>query len=223
MAVKLTADTSELKKYIASYEGNAEKVINATLSDFRKRAPGWVAAEVVKEYNIKKNEIVHTKNTKRSAGRVGINSGTIDTAAIIYMGRPLTPLHFSVTPKQSRGFSKGKTLVNAENLEIAGGRNPVAAYARIPRSYSVTMQVKKGHKETLKGKYDTPPFMAPVRKGSSTMIPFQRKPDSNELVAFRSLSLPQMIENNEVSEGISKAISENLGKRLDHHVARFLG
>lgn len=222
MWYELKADFSALNKYIESYENNAEKAIKATLNDFKRRAPSWIAAEVVKEYTIKKNEIVQSKSTKRTAGISNVQGNTIDTAVIIYKGRPLTPLHFSVTPKVSKGLTDKKALINANGLDIAGGRKPEAAYSRMPKKYKIKMAVKKGKQEQLVGKYDTPPFMAPVKKGSTTQIPFQRKADSKEIVAFRSVSLPQMVQNETVAEGIQKEINDKLRKRFEHHVERFM-
>lgn len=201
---------------INKMEKDTQKVLDRTLSDFRSRGPGWVSQEVVKEYNVKKGEV-------SKGGKIGtvFVQKTSDDIFIKYKGRPLTPVHFSLTPKASKGFRKGKTLIPANHLNIMGGRTPVAAYAAIPRKYKVSMTVKKGKKEQITGKYDTPVFLAPAKKGSGTMIPFQRTSnDAREIVGIKTVSLPQMIENDKVQEGIGKAIDEKLGKRLDYHMSK---
>lgn len=47
---QITAKLDNMKKA-------PQAVLDRTLSDARTRVPGWVAKEVVKEYNIPKNEI----------------------------------------------------------------------------------------------------------------------------------------------------------------------
>ena len=64
------------------------------MSDIRKRAPGWIAAEVVQIYGIKKTDI-----TSQTAGKVKVTGEKVYDAKIIYNGRMLTPTHFGMTPK----------------------------------------------------------------------------------------------------------------------------
>lgn len=211
-------DFDKIKSKIDKMGKDAQKVIDRTLGDFRQRGPGWVSQEVVKEYNIKKGEA----SKGGDAGTVRVNASA-DNISIEYKGRPLTPIHFSLTPKQGKGFKNGKTLVNAAKLNIKDGRTPPAAYAAIPRKYKVNMTVKKGQKKQIAGKHNTPVFLGGVTKGSSKMIPFQRIPGTDKLEAIRSVSLPQMVDNDTVQENISQAIDEKLGKRFDHYAKMYLG
>ena len=57
----------KVKKSINETQKNAEKALKATMSDVRKRAPGWVAAEVTEVYGIKKADI-----TTQKAGKVKV-------------------------------------------------------------------------------------------------------------------------------------------------------
>ena len=218
--VKLSNYNSILNE-IGKMESNAQKVIDRTLKDFKTRGVGWVAQEVVKEYNIKKSDV----NKSGPVGRIKVTNNNGESG-IVYQGHPLTPLHFSITPKQSKGFRKGKTLVNAKNLNVQtpyhtkNGEKPVAAFARIPRKYKVNVTIKKGEKKELKGKYDTPVFMASVK--GARAIPFQRVPETDKMESIKTVSLPQMVDNDEVQKGIGKAIDEKLGKRFDHYSNMYL-
>lgn len=207
--VNLSAVTRRMRQM----SENAERVVELTLKDFKSRAPGWVAQEVTKEYNIKKAEI---KPGRGGAGSVRAQGDTIGTASLVYKGRVLTPVHFGMTPKVPK----------------AGG------------TYMIKVQIKKGQKKTLgknkkltkrqrqnigrnfrrQGTQNSPksPVML-LSNGGGGYIPFQRKSQRrNDLEAVRTLSMPQMVSNEKVSEAIHEAINEKLGARLDHHMQRLM-
>ena len=75
----------------------AENAISRTIGDFKKRAPSWVSQEIVKEYNIKKSEI--NTQSKQSIGNISGSGNAGSGLEIVYRGRVLTPVHFSMTPK----------------------------------------------------------------------------------------------------------------------------
>lgn len=213
MSVKIELkDYKQIMSDLGKLEKSARKVVDATTKDFKSRGPGWISQEVTKEYRIKKAEV----SKSSSAGTVKPKLQG-DTISIAYKGRVLTPLHFLLTPKAAKGFKNSKTLVNADNLNIAGGRTPPTAYARTPRKYKVSVTIKKGSKKQLLGKNDNPVFIGP------NGLPFQRTGDGRKIDVIRTVSLPQMVGNEEVQENISKTIDEKLGKRFEHHMKRFMG
>ena len=57
------------------------------------------------------------------------------------------------------------------------------------------------------------------RADGTSYIPFQRKStDRKDIQAIKTVSVPQMIDSERTAPNITKAINENLGKRLDHHM-----
>lgn len=184
----------------------AEKVTKRTLSDIRKRAPGWVATSVTNVYNIKKADVrgAETKG-KKPAGSVKVTGKKIDEMQLVFEGRLLTPVHFGMTPKVP---PKGK-------------------------NYTLRMQVKKGQRQTI-GRYKAKrtaggPYseqshniLLPTGANSPdkvSHIPFQRMSKRrNDIKKFTTLSIPQMITSEDVSKDIQETLSENVGKRLDHHL-----
>ena len=57
------------------------------------------------------------------------------------------------------------------------------------------------------------------RVDGTSYIPFQRKStDRKDVKAVKGPSVPQMIDSERTAPNITKAINENLGKRLDHHL-----
>lgn len=67
------------------------------------------------------------------------------------------------------------------------------------------------------GKHKTIGGTAPT--GSGGYIPFQREGDGHTPIkSIKTVSVPQMITNPQVSEKITEAIDEGLRKRLEHHL-----
>ena len=58
----------------------------------------------------------------------------------------------------------------------------------------------------------------------ATYIPFQRKSiNRKDVEAVKTVSLPQMVSSKRTEEAIQNAISDNLGKRLDHYMEQHMG
>ena len=66
------------------------KVMDSLASDAKKRVPGWVAAEVVKQYGVKKGDI-----TGQKIGNVRTEGSDFTEVRVVYTGRVLTPIDFS--------------------------------------------------------------------------------------------------------------------------------
>lgn len=175
-------------KELNSMESKSKKVIDRTVGDFRSRGPGWVSQEVVKDYNIKKKEINSALSKKKSAGTIKISGTRIDNMQLIYSGRALTPVHFGMRP-----------TTRPKN-----------------KSYKVTAIVKKSEGRKVLSKKA---FLANSGLEGSRQIPFQRTTDKRyPIEPIRTISVPQMISNESVMERINNKISQELEKRLKHHV-----
>lgn len=182
-------DKEKLKKQLKNNEKALGTAMKRTISDFKSRAPGWVASCVTEKYTVKKADVRNSLKAKVKAGAVKIAGVTVDGMALKYSGGLLTPTHFQMTPK----------------AKPEGGRR-----------YTVKAKIKKdGPKKTLSSRA----FLAPVSGEGSTQIPFQRKGSSRLPVeAIKTLSVPQMIENDKVSSEIQKRIEEGLSKRMEHNM-----
>lgn len=204
---------NEVARRMRQMSENAEKVVELTLKDFKKLAPGWVAQEVRKEYNVKYATI------KPKGGRgasVRAQGDTIGTASLVYKGRVLTPVHFGMTPK-----APGKSGRYTLNVEIKKGQKKALGHVK-----PLTKRQRKniGRNFTRQGTQNSPrsPIML-MPNGGGGYIPFQRRSQRrNDLKAVRTLSMPQMVSNEKVNETIHKRINEELGKKLDHHMQRLM-
>ncbi|MCR4674058.1 MAG: hypothetical protein K5675_03530 [Lachnospiraceae bacterium] len=88
--------------------------------------------------------------------------------------------------------------------------------SRPKKGYRVSMEVKKGQRKNLPADV----FLASA--GGEKALPFQRKgPSRLPIEVKKTVSVPQMITNAEVSDNIYKRINEELEKRLDHHITRY--
>ena len=201
---------------IHSIENAGKVAVKTTLKDIKSRAPGWIAAEVTKVYNIKKGEITPSKGKgadgkpKKMAGSITASGDTIEEFAITYKGRLLTPVHFGMTPKAP---PHGK-------------------------SYTLKMQVLKGKKEVI-GRYKSKrqPH-GPYSKRSHNIlmgtgntqgegtnyIPFQRMSERRlDLKKFTTVSVPQMITSERTHDAIMDKLYTETSKRLEHNLNRVIG
>lgn len=208
-----------LLSQIRQLEDGGRKAVKNTVNDMKARAPSWVAAAVTQKYNISKKEIIpgsvkKGKNGEKTAvdqaGKVRTTGETIETFQMIYEGRLLTPVHFGMTPK-----------------------TPPAG-----KSYTLKMQVIKGQKKVIGrykntrtpgGPYSEKSHNILMGTGSAkddgvSHIPFQRiSRTRTDLQKFTTISVPQMVDNEEVNEKILERLNTEAAKRLQHHLDRALG
>ena len=146
-------------------------------------------------------DITATYNIKQKEAKGSMNSsGNGLDATININGRPLTFSHFGLKPK------------NAPNK----------------KSYSVSVEVKKGNRETLERLttflYNGTAFSRRDESGKIVgRITGSKGQKRNYMRPLYSLSVPQMAENEEVSDKIREDINKNLLKRAEHYLERYLG
>lgn len=179
---------------IKGMQEKSKRVVNRTVGDFKSRGPGWVAQEIVKEYNIQKRDINETdRKIVKGRGGIKVKGTKLDDISIVYRGRLLTPTHFTMKPtlRPSRG---NKYLVSAKIKKTQG-------------------RVNLGSKV----------FLANAGEKSTIQIPWQRRSNARYPIdVVKTVSVPQMITNKQVSEGIHEQINAKLEKRLEHHLKQIL-
>ncbi len=197
--IKLSFHGEDVVKALQRRQKEYEKAISRTILDMKSRAPGAVASAVTETFNIKKSEITpasktSSKSTKKATS-VKVVGERLESLALVYRGRVLTPTHFGMTPKVP----------------------PMPA-----KKYKIKYEIKKGTKQTLEGKPNLakPPFLAPNGYGQN--IPFQRRIEGRDLAySVRTVSVPQMIKNErDVQPELERRLTELLSKRLDYHMSK---
>ena len=205
-------DYKTVKKQIEQMKDAPQKVMQAMYSDASKRVPGWIATEVTKTYGVKKSEI-----SDGSIGKVKVQGDNIKNMKVVYTGRLLTPTHFSMSPKEPKpggGYTLKATVIKGERKTLG----------------QVKKLTKKQRKElgknlTRSGSQNSPksPIML-MRANGGHYLPFQRvSKNRKDIEAIKTISLPQMVSSKRTEEAIQQAINEGLGKRLDHHMKRYMG
>lgn len=176
-------------------------VFERTLKDMRSRVPGKVASAVTSVYGIKKSEIKCKSNSfKRGAGKIYARGNDLASFELLYYGRSLTPLHFGMTPKQ------------APSSENSKGR----------KKYKVKAKIKKIAKTFKPDAPNGGVFLAPTQK-TSTILPWMRHSEKPlDITPIKTLSLPQMVDNERVREIINKDLGELCKKRFDNALKQHL-
>lgn len=200
-----------LKKRIEDMKKAPTKVLKALTSDAKKRAPGWVAAEVANVYGVKKGEI-----TGKKIGSVNVQGMSFDKVKIIYKGRPLTHTHFSMSPKSPKPDRGPYTL---KATVINGDRKTLGKIKKLTKKQRAAMT--KNFTGSGSQKSDRSPIML-MRANGGQYLPFQRtSKNRNDIEAVKTVSLPQMVSSERTHEGIQKSLNDNIGKRMDHHMKRY--
>jgi hypothetical protein len=188
------------------------QVMKNVTADAKKRVPGWVAAEVTKVYGVKKGDI-----TGQKIGRAKPEGNSFKEARIVYTGRVLTPTHFNMSPKVPNpggGYTLKATIVK-------GQRTTLGKVKKLTKKQRAALG--KNFTGTGTRNSDHSPIML-MRANGGQYLPFQRKSvNRKDIDAIKTISLPQMVSSQRTEEGIRRGINEGLGKRLEHHMNRFMG
>lgn len=177
-----------------------QKAYDLMLSDVRKNFPAKITKAVTGVYAIKTAEVreagERAKKTAQKTKGKKIGDIRMDGLSLTYQGRRLTLAHFKPYP----------------------GGQPTK------RKYKVRATIFKGNRITVNGK-GTPPFVAPTshKNASSPWIPFARVGKERLPVApIRTVSIPQMLENEKVAEVINAEKDKLVLDRFQHHLDRFM-
>lgn len=187
-------------KNLEKKQSDAAKTLNAVCGAMRRGLPGKIADNVVTQYNIKKSEVMPGKarrlksgKLQRKAGASFVKAKTIDSVEIVYYGRRLTPTHFDMKPNKLKYKGrKGKKKVV---------REPIMATIK-------SGQTKRIHKRA---------FL--VNVGNGVAIPFKQiNRKSRKIEPIKTVSLPQMVQNEAVTKlnrtSMNKLLSDNLNKQI---------
>lgn len=200
------AGGAELVKRLRKLENGGEKAIKSTVSEFTSRAPAWVSKGIREHYGVDAAAIKDAaQRPKRGKTTIKVAGVTVDGATLEYSGRLLTPLHFKMSPKER---PKGKKAYKIRATIIKGQRTALPSDTFLGRPKQEEKENGKASKKASK------------KESEGLTLPYQRKgPDRYPLEVIRTLSVPQMIDGR-AHDTVYDLISENLGKRFQHHVSR---
>ena len=175
-----------------------QKAYDLMLSDVRSRLPAKITKAVTGVYSIKQSEVREEGASAQKTAQItkGKTSGSIrmDGLTMTYQGRRLTLAHFKLYP----------------------GGKPTK------KKYKVKATIFKGKRVTINGK-GTPPFVAPTSRkdAGATWIAFTRLGKERLPIApIRTVSIPQMMENETVAGVINTEKDKLVLDRFQHHLDR---
>lgn len=214
----------KVKKEFRKLQKAPEIVSKRIVSDFKSRAPGWIAKEVAAVYNIKQNEVKPSGGGGggKSIGNIGVKGNTITTAKLVYHGRLLTLTHFGMKPAEPPNTRKAYTI----KVKIKRGKGKT-----VGKNKRLTKKQKKNIEKNFRKQGKQNSTASPImllhtgnrQEGGTNYIPFQRVSQRrSDLKAIKTVSIPQMVSNDVVKENIEKTLSTEMGKRIDHHMKRYM-
>ena len=189
------SNLAELEKELLAIKKKSETVTKRTISDVTKRAPGWISSQIAQEYDISKTDIIKNQKHPRAASTVTVRGETVAGIEIVYKGPLLVPY--------------------AKRFRLSPISRPATS-----APYFIKATIKGGKRKTLRGKGEAI-FLAGSHGKDSTSIPFQRMPDG-KVTPFKTLSVPQMVTNDNVQEKIHDVLNANIEKRFNHHLNQLL-
>ena len=215
------ANFAGILKKAKSIPDKGAAAMKDTVSDLKKRAPGWIAQEVTKVYNVKKADVTPAgKGNQIKAGRTAVQySGkTVEDFAITYKGQLLTPYRFGMTPKAP---GAGSYTLKAEIIK--GQKKVLGKVKKLTKKQRKDLAknfTRSGQKRSAQS-----PIMlmgtGNTRADGVNWIPFQRKTvNRKNIEVIKTLSVPQMVTSSRTNDTIMARINEGAAKRLTHHTER---
>lgn len=219
MEIKLT-NLPQVVKQLQGIQKGGEEAIERTVKDFRGRAPAWVSRAVRKYYGIPAKEISpktkkDVENKVKKAGQIYTRGKSLSTMAIVYYGRVLTPVRFGMQPKEPDKTYTIKTTIQKGRRRRLGGKKALTKAQKTNIGRNFTRQGKRNRRRY-------PILLQPTgakKDDKITHIPMRLLPN-DKWKPIKTLSLPQMVENERVERETNKQIEANLSKRLEHHIER---
>lgn len=216
-------NTKELFKGLNGITPGMDRALQRTISDFRSRAPSWVSQAVRNHYGIAARDISpktkkDVENKVKKAGQVYSRGKTLHTLAIAYYGRVLTPTHFNMEEKEPKQgpYNIKATILKGRRKRI-GGRKALTKEQKRNIGRNFTHQGKRHRR-----RYPALLMHTGAKKANKTQYIPMRLMENDKWHVIKTLSLPQMVENESVQKDIQRNVDKNLYKRARGHVEKEL-
>lgn len=191
------------QKNLKKMRKTSETVNKRIVSDFRTRAPSWIAAEVSKVYGIGKKDV-------NTVGKMKVQGDSVSSVEVVYRGRVLTPTHFKMSPTTPKpAYTLKAEIIKGEKKTLGKVKKPTKKQRK---------EMAKNFTHSGERKSQRSPIML-MSTGGTNYIPFQRTSvNRNDIHAVKTISVPQMVSNEKVHTNITNAINTGMEKRIAHHM-----
>lgn len=189
----------------------AVRVMNSILGRAADTVRVEVGRQIPKVYGVPQKEIRDALNSKKRKVKTIMGAAGEGSVCVEVLGRPLTLSRFqhspTVPPQQAKGKKRRVLQVRAMVLR-GNGKIPV------------------GPAHGFDGKLK-PVFLMPAKSGSDRyLLAFRtgvKKGNREQVKVLRTLSVPQMVTNEQVGPIIVEKVNQTVFKRLTHELDREFG
>lgn len=194
--VKINAkiDTPFFEQLKIASTVNGRKAMSMAINDSLKTGRTSIKREVSQRYNLKQKEIESNSKINRSSIS-DLKGGKITVASRrLTIG---TTTHFSITPKN---------YVSQEGIKV--GKRKTA-----------TATIKKGGKQKVPHAFVANPANPRVK---NTMLWIKLNESGSRIAPLKTISIPQMVQNKDVTSTVQKSMVEKYNDRFEHYMNRNL-
>ncbi|MVB11075.1 hypothetical protein CAFE_17770 [Caprobacter fermentans] len=213
---EIYANTGQLDKVAKLLEGfpsEGGKIMNRVLLRAADTVRVETGRQIPKVYGAPQKEIRDALNGKKRKVKTVMGASGTGSVSVEVVGRPLTITRFRHTPTVPRKAAKGKK------------RRAYTAKAMIFKNNGMLSVGPVMRQGKLK-----PVFLMPVKKnndgGGRYLFAFrsgEKKNGREKLHVIRTLSVPQMVTNENVGPEIVNRVNQTVFKRLTHELDREFG
>lgn len=213
----------EILKQLEDLQKQSEKAVKATVSDFSKSVPGWVKDAVRTRYAVSPQQITGKARKgakkKKMIGSVKVSGNTLDSAQVVYQGRPLTLSNFGLSPTlPKKTYTLKATILKGKPINFGKVKQPTKKQRK-------NIGRNKGKRGT-RNSPASPIMLMPTKYKNENKDKYvsrqRRSQDRDDVETIKTVSLPQMVDNHLVREVLDKKIEEEMGKRLNKHLNYYL-
>lgn len=200
-------DLQRVTRELQATNKKAETFMQRTMSDAKKRGPGWIAQGVAEEYKTTRKAV-----TSGKLGKLKVK-GDLKHLTLKYSGQRLDLTQFALTPKTPR---QSYTL----KAEVKRGQKITVSQVK---KLTKKQRRRLGLNFTHQGTRNSPssPIMLMKMPNQDSYHPFQRvSQNRTDLTAKKTVALPQMVtegENGPLHPAPAKYFNEGLEKRVENH------
>ena len=203
----------ELRKQLASFRGDLDKVQGRLLSDITTRAPSPISAAVSETYAVGKLAAVKRYNFLGGGKRSLTKRG--NTIVVANKDGDDYNLEFSGTR-----FSDWPTFANNRQVvpkfvKVRGSKRLGTKTKRVRKPYTVTREVIRGKRVAIEPTEGNRVFVLGQKQH---LKPHIVTPSHDYPRVFGSTSIPQAIMQPRTIEAWKPQVVELIRKRLDHHL-----
>lgn len=216
MSNVIYANTEQLDKIaqlLQGYPREAAKIMNGVLLRAADTVRVEVGRQIPKVYGVPQKEIRSALNSKQRKVKIVTGAAGEGSVSVAVFGRPLTMTRFRHTPQSPPQAAK------------SGKRRAFRVKALVSRESGMkSVGPVRGLDSTNK-----PVFLMPAKKkdgSGSYLFAFRtgaKKGTKEKLKVIRTLSIPQMVTNDQVGPGIVDKVNQTVFKRLTHELDRSFG